>query len=533
MTKQRIPWSLGLFALAASVVLAACGVAYAEVPTATLTPTDAPPLTPPSAQTQPATAVPPPATATEPPPTATWVLPTHTQPVPTVCVDRLGFIGDVTIPDNTRLLPGERFVKTWRLQNTGNCAWSADYVIVFAGGHLLSAQPVLALGVAVPPGGTVDVSNIFHAPQTAGTFRSEWQLRSADNALVGIGEPFWTQIVVGATATPTRQHTATPTRTPTATGTPVIAGWRGEYFGNRSFAGSPVVRDDAALDFNWGGGAAMAGLPADQFAVRWTRTLTFSQGTYRFRALADDGVRLWVDDQLVIDDWRDGGAGEVSAEVSLTQGPHSLRAEYYEAAGDAHFKLWWEPVGSPQFPDWKAEYWANRQFSGAPALTRNDRSVDFDWGSKAPAANLPADEFSVRWSRWVTFEAGTYRFSARADDGLRVYLDGRPIIDEWRDSDGTRTYTAQLTLTGPHALLVEYYERGGGALVKVWWERLATPTPTATHTATPTATHTPTATATQTATATPTATETQPTTATPTATASPTSTEQPGPNGPG
>jgi hypothetical protein len=329
------------------------------------------------------------------------------------------------------------------------------------------------------------------------------------------------------TATPSASASPTRTPTPTVTHTPSIVNWRGEYYGNRDFSGSPLVRDDAALDFNWGTGAPAGTIPADGFAVRWTRTLQFNAGTYRFHALADDGVRVWIDDQLVVDDWKDGGFGEVTAEIALAQSAHSLKVEYYEAAGVASFKLWWETVGTPGYPDWKGEYWSNRSFSGAPALTRNDRTIDFDWGSGAAAAGLPADEFAVRWSRWLTFEAGLYRFTARADDGLRLYLDGQVIVDEWHASDAAVTYRVDVPVTaGPHSLLVEYDERSFRALVKVGWERLpATATPTTTWTATGTATATPTATGTSVPSNTPTATSVQ--SSTPTATPTVTATRSP------
>jgi hypothetical protein len=427
-------------------------------------------------------------------------------------------MADVTIPDKANVMAGTTFVKTWRMQNSGSCTWNADYALVFVSGNQMQGQPVIPLGGAVTPGSIADVSVMLVAPAANSIYHGEWQLRSADGVLFGIGanadRPFWMQIVVGPTPTPTF------TKTPTPTNTPAIIGWRGEYFNNRSLSGAPVlVRDDANLDFDWSGGSPAANVPTDNFAVRWTRNLNFNAGTYRFRALADDGVLLWVDDQLVINDWKDGGAGEAAGEIALTQGMHSLRVEYYEATGLASFKLWWETIGSPVYPDWKGEYWPNGQFSGGPALVRNDANLDFDWGQGAPAAGLPADDFTVRWSRWVTFESGVYRFSINADDGVRLYLDGQLIINEWHNSDGVQTYVAERYLTGPHSLLIEYFEQGLRAMVKVRWERLpSTATHTPTRTSSPTPTHTLTATATFTPTATPTHTLTTTATFTPTAT---------------
>jgi hypothetical protein len=86
---------------------------------------------------------------------------------------------------------------------------------------------------------------------------------------------------------------------------------------------------------------------------------------------------------------------------------------------------------------------------------------------------------AFRWSRRVTFEPGVYRFSAWSDDGLRFYLDGVLLLNEWHDGDGTTVYTTDVTLAGPHNLVVEYYESRDEALVKFWWKRVADwPSPT-------------------------------------------------------
>jgi hypothetical protein len=299
--------------------------------------------------------------------------------------------------------------------------------------------------------------------------------------------------------------------------------WKGEYWSNRTLSGSPVlVRNDTAIDFAWGNGGPGAGLPVDGFSARWARSADFDAATYRFQVRVDDGARLWVDDRLVIDTWRDGAVRDVSADIALARGTHHLRLEYYERTGEARVRLRWEKVAA-SYPDWKGEYWSNRKLEGKPALTRNDKGIDFDWGDGAVAVGLPKDDFSARWSRNVTFERGVYRFRARADDGIRVFVDGKLVLDEWHASDGDHRYTVDLNLTGQKALVAEYYDRGGKAMVEFSWRRIGDwpmPTPTPTPTATPTATPTPTPTPEPTTTPTPTATPT----ATPTTTPEPTAT---------
>lgn len=319
----------------------------------------------------------------------------------------------------------------------------------------------------------------------------------------------------------------TPTFTPITTPTPVITEWRGEYYDNDALLYPPVfIRNDAEINFNWGQGAPGAGIPNDEFSVRWTRSLSFAEGTYRFNATSDDGVRVWLDGDLIIDQWRDTSAVTYSAERYVSGGVHALRVEYYENNQTATIRFWWERIDTtPSYPDWKGEYWSNRSFDGNPTLTRNDEEIDFNWGAGAPDNRLPRDNFAVRWTQRVDFDAGLYRFYARADDGIRVYLDNELILDEWHDSLSNIEYTVDRRLDNDdYRIRVEYYEHSGGALVEFGWRRIsetATATPVPTQTATPTATATPLPTQTATATLPPTAT---PTTAPPTATATATMT---------
>lgn len=262
---------------------------------------------------------------------------------------------------------------------------------------------------------------------------------------------------------------------PTPTPTPIISAWRGEYFNNINLQGAPtIVRNDNDVAFNWGAGSPATGLPADNFSVSWTRTLAFTEGNYRFHIWVDDGVRLYVDDVLVIDEWRDGAVREVTGERWLSGGNHRLRVEYYEHTGDAAIQVWWESTAAAaSYPDWRGEYWSNPNLNGSPVVVRNDVTIDFDWGYGSPAAGLPVDNFSARWSRNWYFTEGTYRFYATVDDGVRVFVDNALVIDGWQDG-GRRDFIGDRWLwAGNHDLRVEYYERTGQASIKVWAIKLS------------------------------------------------------------
>ena len=446
-------------------------------------------------------------------PTATAIPPTSA-PIDGACTDRVAFVRDITIPDDTVLTPGAAFTKTWRVRNEGTCPWTADYALVFAGGTRFGAPQAVSIGQSVSPGESIDISVSMTAPTSSGTYQSNWQLRNNRGLIFGLGgslnEAFWVRIIVGPT----------PTLDPDA--------WRGEYFSNRSLSGpAALYRYDSDINFNWHSSAPTNGIPANDFSVRLTRTVRFTDGVYRFRLLSDDGARLYVDGQLVLDQWTDGAARETGVDLHLRGGNHEINVEYYEHNGDARIKLDWEERSNPSWSEWQGEYWTNANFTSRWALVRNDPAINFDWGTGYPATGIPTDNFSVSWNRQMTFEPGTYRFTASADDGIRLAIDGGPIINQWHDSDGTMQYTADVYLNGSHRVQVEYYEHSSRAMVNVSWERLeptatatatatASPTATATVTATATASPTPTATATATASPTPTATATGTVTITPT-----------------
>src|SRR5690606_31749709 len=131
---------------------------------------------------------------------------------------------------------------------------------------------------------------------------------------------------------------------------------------------------------------------------------------------------------------------------TLNEGNHALLVEYFENDLDASIMLWWDNGGA--FPDWRGEYWDNASFDGLPVIVRNDPAVNFRWEFEPPDPRLPADNFSIRWSRQENVPAGTYRFSMNAAGPVRVFVDGEVIIDRWFEDDSGQTLTAERSLSG-------------------------------------------------------------------------------------
>jgi alpha-glucosidase (family GH31 glycosyl hydrolase) len=120
-------------------------------------------------------------------------------------------------------------------------------------------------------------------------------------------------------------------------------GLRGEYFDNQNLQGTPLfVRVDSAMNFIWGTGSPDPRIPADHFSVRWTGIIHTAKENKltNLKVTSDDGVRVWIDDSLVVDAWRDQPATDyVIAENLKPERSYSIRIEYFENAGGAQLQL--------------------------------------------------------------------------------------------------------------------------------------------------------------------------------------------------
>ncbi|GAB7036239.1 MULTISPECIES: PA14 domain-containing protein [Catenuloplanes] len=243
-------------------------------------------------------------------------------------------------------------------------------------------------------------------------------------------------------------------------------------------ASPALTRTEPAVDHDWAGGSPDPAISADHFAARWTRTVSLAPGEYEFTVTADDGVRLTVDGQRLIDAWADSGATAHTATTVVGGGPHTVELDYYENGGDAVAALSWrQTADAADPPDYAAEYWnapgrPPAVPTTAPDLARAEPAVDADWGGGSPDPAITPDGFVARWTRTDTLPAGVYRFSGASDDGIRVFVDGVPVVDRWVNQNAT--FSADRALAaGPHEIRVEYYEDGGGALARFGYRRVA------------------------------------------------------------
>lgn len=133
---------------------------------------------------------------------------------------------------------------------------------------------------------------------------------------------------------------------------------------------------------------------------------------------------------------------------------------------------------------WNAQYFNNPYLAGRPNIERQDNAVGFDWGTDAPANNIPADNFSVRWSKGGNLPAGTYRFIVTADLGFRIYIDGEAILDTWDGGASGVTIGRDIYIeAGHHNIQIDYHDFEGNAYIWLDWgfapNGAAAPQPTA------------------------------------------------------
>jgi len=132
------------------------------------------------------------------------------------------------------------------------------------------------------------------------------------------------------------------------------------------------------------------------------------------------------------------------------------------------------PDGKPGEQGLRGEYFDNQTFSGKPRLIRIDRQVHFTWAMGSPDSLIPREHFSVRWTgRLMPKTTGTYRFGASTDDGVRLWLDGKLLIDSWFDRGATLdAVTLKLEAGRAYDLRIDYYENDGWSYASLVWQQM-------------------------------------------------------------
>jgi beta-glucosidase len=148
------------------------------------------------------------------------------------------------------------------------------------------------------------------------------------------------------------------------------------------------------------------------------------------------------------------------------------------AAGPGRFDFT-PVVVAPQFlsrpggvaPGLQAEYFDNNRLANPPRLTRIDPQVDFRWTLSSPGRGIPLDYYSARWTgRLIVPAGGVRRIGIEGNDGYRLWIDGRLLIDKWRKASYRTTLVDADLAGGPHDIRIEYFESTGNARLRLVWD---------------------------------------------------------------
>ncbi len=280
-------------------------------------------------------------------------------------------------------------------------------------------------------------------------------------------------------------------------------GLKGEYYSNMEFKGYKITRVDSRISFDWETGSPLRTFNQDKFSVRWTGQIAPSYSEqYTFHVISDDGVRLWINNQLLIDEWKNRAATEYEGTIRLSANKrYNIKLEYFEYKADASIKLLWSsksqekeiipknrlypvtgaaiaptptPTPSPTPPaagnGLRADYFDDIDLTD-PALARVDASVNFDWGTGSPDSGIGPNTFSVRWTGQVMPQyTETYTFYTVSDDGIRLWVNDKLLIDDWTEHSATENSGSIALQAGQkYSIKLEYFEKTGNASVKLSW----------------------------------------------------------------
>ncbi|MBD2682246.1 MULTISPECIES: PA14 domain-containing protein [Nostoc] len=267
-------------------------------------------------------------------------------------------------------------------------------------------------------------------------------------------------------------------------------GLKAEYFDNADFTNLKLTRTDSTVNFLWGNGSPDALIGADTFSVRWTGQVEAKYSeTYNFYTRSDDGVRLWVNNQLVIDKFVNQSPTEYTGSLALVAGQkYDIKLEYFDNTYSALSQLSWSsnsqakeiipqsqlytPVSTPvgNGNGLKAEYFDNADFTNLK-LTRTDSTVNFLWGSGSPDPLIGADTFSARWTGQVQAKySETYNFYTRSDDGVRLWVNNQLLIDKFVNQSATE-YSGSIALVAgqKYDIKLEYFDNAYSAVSQLSW----------------------------------------------------------------
>jgi len=215
---------------------------------------------------------------------------------------------------------------------------------------------------------------------------------------------------------------------------------------------------------------------SNNFAARYRGKVQFDQGEYLFSSEELDGIRVYLDDNStpIIDQWEGNPSPTGFAYYTFEHaGEHIVTVEYYEVRRKAAISLTWTKICDPAPDEFCVNYFNNKTLAGAPVVSATEAvqklatgyGIDKLW-TGSPTDGVNANRFSVLWEGNMEFENREYLFTSEANDGMKLFIDGELLIDNW--SGGLVSQPMAMT-KGTHRVRVEYFDNSGDAKAKFFW----------------------------------------------------------------
>jgi len=279
-------------------------------------------------------------------------------------------------------------------------------------------------------------------------------------------------------------------------------GLAGQYFDDAAsgshLQGAPFdVQTDHTLNFNFVGAPPQGLGRTTNFSVKWTGQVQprYSE-KYLFMTYSDDGVRVWVNGQLLIDNWtvHPGTWDWNSVDFQANQ-LYKIEVDYFQGGGDADIQLWWQSpsqakeivpqsqlysgntVSSSNGTGLTGQYFDDAasgggHLQGTPFTVQIAPGMNFNFVSAPPQGLGRTTNFSVKWTGQVQPRySEKYLFMTYSDDGVRVWVNGQLLIDNWTVHPDTWNWNSiDLQANQLYKIEVDYFQGGGDANLQLWWQ---------------------------------------------------------------
>jgi hypothetical protein len=243
------------------------------------------------------------------------------------------------------------------------------------------------------------------------------------------------------------------------------APWTATYWNNTTLKGHSVAtRTEKRIAYDWRKASPIPGtVNRDKFSVRWTRVINFKAGTYIFRTYSDDGIRVWIDNKQLINQWNDHAYQTAFIPYAVSAGNHTLKVEYYDKTGPAVANF---SIASLKANPWDAQYYKGVSLGGRVIVEQEENGIRNYWGGDGPVPGVGGNNFSVRYTRDVSFPGGNVRFKVTVNGGYRVWVGNKLVIDRWSDHGLVTETTSRDISAGDRTVRLEYHNQAYPAVLR-------------------------------------------------------------------